>query len=141
MRSCKNAFFIRPLFIVCLLASGTAASVAHAEKNALLILEPKSGATVNSPFKVRFGVTGKKVRPAGKVVEGTGHLTLLIDHGPVRKGKVVPVDDTHLHYDQGETEVEVALPPGKYKLTAQFADGAQRSYGHMLSHGINIIVK
>lgn len=141
MRSCRNLLFIRLLLAASLLASGMAASVAHAEKKSLLILEPKTGATVISPFKVRFGVTGMKVRPAGEVTEGTGHYVLLIDHGPVGEGKVIPVDDSHLHYDKGETEVEVSLPPGKYKLLAQFADGAQRSYGHMLSHGINVIVK
>jgi hypothetical protein len=35
----------------------------------------------------------------------------------------------------------ITLPPGKYKLTDQFADGEHRSYGHMMAHGINIIVK
>ncbi|MCO4857277.1 DUF4399 domain-containing protein [Herbaspirillum sp. WGmk3] len=28
------------------------------------------------------------------------------------------------------------MPPGKFKLTAQFADGEERSYGHMIAHGI-----
>jgi hypothetical protein len=141
MRSYRNLFAIRIFLTVCLLAAAMSFSVAHAEKKTLIILEPKTGATVTSPFKLRLGVTGMKVRPAGEVVEGTGHYVLLIDHGPVTEGKIIPADDRHLHFDKGETEVEVSLPPGKYKLLAQFADGAQRSYGHMLSHGINVIVK
>ncbi len=52
-----------------------------------------------------------------------------------------PRDETHLHLDQGETETTLSLPPGHYKLTDQFADGEEHSYGHMTSHGINITVK
>ncbi|WP_371925475.1 DUF4399 domain-containing protein [Herbaspirillum sp. WGmk3] len=41
-----------------------------------------------------------------------------------------------MHLDQGQTEATLILPPGKFKLTAQFADGEERSYGHMIAHGI-----
>jgi len=35
----------------------------------------------------------------------------------------------------------LSLPPGHYKLTDQFADGEEHSYGHMMVHGINLTVK
>jgi len=114
---------------------------AHADEPTVSILEPKTGQTVTSPFRVRLAAHSMTTRPAGKVVEGTGHHHLLINHGAVGKGDVIPNDDTHLHLDKGETEVMVTLPPGKYKLTDQFADGEHRSYGHMMAHGINITVK
>lgn len=113
----------------------------RADEPTLSILEPKSGATVTSPFKVRLAAHSMTTQAAGKVVENTGHHHLLINHSPIGKGKVIPRDETHLHLDQGQTETLLNLPPGKYKLTAQFADGEERSYGHMMAHGINITVK
>ncbi|MBP0596658.1 DUF4399 domain-containing protein [Herbaspirillum sp. LeCh32-8] len=118
-----------------------AASVAQAAEKSVTILEPKSGATVSSPFKVRFGVSGMTVHPATEVIEGTGHHHLLINHGPIKEGEVIPMDDTHLHYGKGQTEAEVTLSPGKYKLTAQFANGAHQSYGKKMSDTINVTVK
>lgn len=114
---------------------------ARADEPTLSILEPKSGQTVTSPFRVRLAAHAMSTRPAGKLVEGTGHHHLLINHAPVGKGEIIPHDDTHLHLDDGQAETMVSLPPGKYKLTAQFADGEHRSYGHMMAHGINITVK
>lgn len=114
---------------------------ARADEPTLSILEPKSGQTVTSPFRVRLAAHSMTTRPAGKLVEGTGHHHLLINHGAVGKGDVIPHDDTHIHLDNGQTETMLSLPPGKYKLTAQFADGEHRSYGHMMAHGINITVK
>lgn len=117
------------------------AAAAHADEKSESILEPKDGATVTSPFKVRFAAHGMTVHPATEVIEGTGHHHLLINHGPIEKGEAIPMDDTHLHYGKGQTEAEITLPPGKYRLTAQFADGAHRSYGRMMADSINITVK
>ncbi|HZG18557.1 MAG TPA: DUF4399 domain-containing protein [Herbaspirillum sp.] len=114
---------------------------AHADEPTLSILEPKSGETVTSPFRIRLAAHAMTTRPAGKLVEGSGHHHILINHAPIGKGEVIPHDDTHLHLDQGQTETMLTLPPGKYKITAQFADGEDHSYGHMMAHGINITVK
>ncbi|MET3433784.1 hypothetical protein ABIC71_003289 [Herbaspirillum seropedicae] len=116
-------------------------SAARADEATVSILEPKSGATVTSPFRVRLAAHAMTTQATGKAVENTGHHHLLINHSPIGKGKVIPRDDTHIHLDQGQTETMLNLPPGKYKLTAQFADGEERSYGHMMAHGINITVK
>lgn len=131
-------FYALPFAILCLSLSS---NIVLADEATVSILEPKSGATVTSPFKVRLAAHSMTTRPAGKAVEGTGHHHLLINHSPVGKGKVIPRDESHLHLDDGQTETMLTLPPGKYKLTAQFADGQHRSYGHMMAHGINITVK
>ena len=81
-----------------------------------------------------------KVDPAGEVKEGEGHHHLLIDSGFIKKGDVIPSDATHLHFGKGQTETEVALTPGKHRLTLQFADGAHRSYGEELSSTIEVVV-
>ena len=105
------------------------------------ILEPVDGATVSSPFKVRFGAQGLTVAPAGEVAANSGHHHLLINLDALPEGQSVPFTEQHLHFGKGQTETEVSLKPGSYKLTAQFANGAHQSYGKPLSQTITITVK
>ena len=105
------------------------------------LLEPADGATVSSPFKVRFGVVGLTVEPAGDIKPASGHHHLLINLDSLPAGESVPFTDRHLHFGKGQTETEVTLPPGRYKLTAQFANGAHQSYGKALSQTISITVQ
>ena len=111
-----------------------------AEKSVWFV-EPKDGATVTSPFKVVFGVKGMAVEPAGEIKADSGHHHLLINLGPMSAGEAIPVDDKHLHFGKAQTEAEVTLPPGQYKLTMQFANGAHVSYGPAMAASINITVK
>jgi len=129
--------FIKTLFA----ASVLLAAAAQAAEPSVSFTAPMDGAVVTSPFDVKFAVTGMEVKPAGEMAANTGHHHLLINTGPIAKGAPIPMDDTHLHYGKGQTEAKVTLPPGKYKLTMQFADGAHQSYGPALSKTINITVK
>jgi hypothetical protein len=104
------------------------------------IVEPVMGATVRSPVKVVFSVSGTTVKPAGPVEGGTGHHHLLINEGPTPEKVIVPADATHLHFGKGQTETTVELKPGSYTLTLQFADGLHRSYGPKGAHSIKITV-
>jgi hypothetical protein len=131
----------KAMFATSLLLAGLASSAAHAADKSVSILEPKDGATVTSPFMVKFGVKGMTVHPANELIDGTGHHHLLINQGPIKAGASIPMDDTHLHYGKGQTEAEVTLPPGKYKLTAQFANGVHQSYGPAMAKTINVTVK
>lgn len=103
--------------------------------------EPKSGAVVSSPFKVKFAVTGMDVKPAGDMSSNTGHHHLIINGDSLKVGESIPFDEKHLHFGKGQTETEVTLPPGTYKLTMQFANGAHQSYGPGLSKSITVTVK
>ena len=104
-------------------------------------VEPADGATVTSPFKVKFAVTGMAVKPAGDMTANTGHHHLLINAAPVKAGEVVPADETHIHFGKGQTETEVKLAPGTYTLSMQFANGLHQSYGPGMSKDIKITVK
>ena len=104
-------------------------------------VEPKNGATVTSPIKVVFGVTGMIVKPAGDMTANSGHHHLLINSESIPNGVAVPADATNIHYGKGQTDTEVSLPPGKYKLTMQFANWAHQSYGPQLSKTIEVVVK
>jgi hypothetical protein len=117
------------------------ACAAMAPAPSVALLEPANGATVGSTFKVRFGVKGMAVAPAGAIVADSGHNHLLINQMPVPQGQSVPFDDQHKHFGAGQTEAMITLPPGQYKLTSQFANGAHQSYGPAMSSSIQITVK
>jgi hypothetical protein len=103
--------------------------------------EPKNGAVVSSPFKVKFAVTGMAVKPAGDMSDNTGHHHLIINGDSMKVGESIPFDEKHLHFGKGQTETDVTLPPGTYKLTMQFANGAHQSYGPGLAKSITVTVK
>lgn len=110
-------------------------------QSSVALLAPANNAVVTSPFKVRFGVTGMTVAPAGEVVANSGHHHLLINQDAIPAGQSVPFTPQSLHFGKGQTEAEVTLPPGTYKLTAQFANGAHQSYGDAMSQTITVTVK
>ncbi len=122
-----------------LLMGASAASIA-AEGRAFFV-EPKDGATVSSPFKVKFGVEGKEVVPAGEDKPNSGHNHLILNGGPIPKGELIPTDDTHLHFGQAQTETELSLPKGTHTLTTQFADFGHLSYGPEWSQTITVTVE
>ena len=105
------------------------------------LIEPANGATVSSPFKLRFGVKGMAVAPAGDILPNSGHHHLLINAEAVPAGQSVPFTERSLHFGKGQTETEIKLPPGSYTLTAQFANGAHQSYGKPMSQTISVTVK
>ena len=102
----------------------------------------KNGATVTSPFKVEMVANKMSVDTAnGKVKPASGHHHILINLDSVAAGQVIPKDSTHLHFGNAQTSAEIKLPPGKYKLTLQFADALHRSYGGKLTSSVNVTVK
>lgn len=90
---------------------------------AVYIISPAHGELVSSPFKVRFGLIGMGIAPAGVVVSETGHHHLLIDlPGQARLHDVVPSDEQHIHFGNGQTETTLELAPGKHTLQLLLAD-------------------
>ena len=127
--------------MACLTLGLLAGCATPAPTQSVSLLEPVNGATVSTTFKVRFGVNGMKVAPAGEIIANSGHNHLLINQMPVPTGESVPFDEQHKHFGAGQTEAMVTLPPGQYKLTSQFANGAHQSYGSPMSSTIQITVK
>ncbi|MCI2809928.1 DUF4399 domain-containing protein [Eoetvoesia caeni] len=121
-----------------LLASG---AMSYAAEGRAFLIAPTDGATVSSPFAVKFGVEGKTVAPAGDQTPNSGHNHLIIDGGSVPAGQVIPADSTHLHFGKGQTETELTLPKGKHTLTTQFADYSHKSFGPEWSQTITITVQ
>lgn len=107
----------------------------------VFFVEPATGAEVTSPVKVKFGIEGMQVKPAGKLEAGTGHHHIVIGPAGIEAGKAVPKNETHIHYGGGQTEAELELEPGTYSLTMQFADGNHISYGPKMAATVEIVVK
>jgi len=86
-------------------------------------LSPANGATVTSPFTVRFGLRGMGVAPAGVTNANTGHHHLLIDVETLPPDNLpIPNDANHRHFGLGQTETELTLPPGQHTLQLVLGD-------------------
>jgi hypothetical protein len=110
-------------------------------------LAPKDGEKITGPLengkvavKVQMGAENIAIKPAGPVEAGSGHHHVLIDADAMPAGTVVPKDETHLHFGQGQTEASIAVSPGEHTLTLQLADGIHRSYGPQLAASIKVNV-
>lgn len=86
----------------------------------------EDGVVVESPFKVKFGIEGFGITPAGtkgKIRHKAGHHHLLIDvDTPPDLDNPIPRGEHYLHFDQGETEAVLELPPGKHTLQLLLGD-------------------
>ena len=105
------------------------------------IISPQNGEVVSSPFKVKFGLSGMGVAPAGIDKKNTGHHHLLVD------GKSLP-DMTKAmgkqvkHFGGGQTETTLMLDPGQHTL--QLILGDKKHIPHqrpVISKEITIHVK
>ena len=90
----------------------------------LYFINLQDGATVKSPFRVQFGLSGMGVAPAGTEKEKTGHHHLLIDTALAGEAfnEPIPMDDRHKHFGGGQTETMVTLAPGKHTLQLLLGD-------------------
>jgi hypothetical protein len=116
-------------------------NTAFAESRGVEFVNLKDGDVVSSPFKVKFAVTGMSLAPAGDSTVNTGHHHLLINAEGIASGELVPADERHIHFGKAQTETEVTLPTGSYKLTLQFANGLHQSYGEVMRKSIQITVR
>jgi hypothetical protein len=101
---------------------------------------------VHSPFKVRFGIQGFGITPAGttgKIRHTAGHHHLLIDvDQPPDLDAPIVRDARHLHFDRGETETTLNLPPGRHSLQLLLGDEDHEPHDPpLISKKITITVK
>ncbi|WWR48386.1 DUF4399 domain-containing protein [Roseovarius sp. W115] len=88
------------------------------------------GATVSSPVKIKFGLSGMGVAPAGTEKENTGHHHILLNRPPLGEGPDgaeeleygLPADENHIHFGGGQTEVSLDLPAGTHTLQLVLGD-------------------
>lgn len=114
-----------------------------AEGTSVYIIAPANGATVSSPFTVRFGLKGMGVAPAGVNHPNTGHHHLLIDVAELPDlATPLPATDNIRHFGGGQTEAEITLPAGQHTLQLVFADYLHLAHERpVVSEKITITVK
>jgi len=83
----------------------------------------KDGATIETPFLVKFGLTGMGIAPIVKPVGKTGHHHLLVNRElPMDFSQPLPFNDQYIHFGKGQMESVLTFPPGKYTLRLVLAD-------------------
>ena len=101
----------------------------------------QDGDELTSPIVLNMEVNGMIVEPKGAPRAGYGHHHLLINDGAIAEGLIIVADETHIHYGGGQMTDTLNLEPGDYKLTLQFADGMNVSYGEKWAKTIAVTVK
>jgi len=125
--------FIAGVATVALLGIGQIAYAGETpagEGAAVYFANLEDGATVSSPVKVVFGLSGMGVAPAGTEKENTGHHHLFVNRAPFGEGEDgadeadynIPADENHIHFGGGQTEISVDLPPGSHTLQLVLGD-------------------
>ncbi|WP_424931539.1 DUF4399 domain-containing protein [Amaricoccus macauensis] len=109
------------------LVSGSAAIAQQKpapEGASVYFVSPEEGATVSSPVRVVFGLTGMGIAPAGVEKAATGHHHLIIDVDPesLDLSGALPADENVVHFGGGQTETEIDLAPGEHTLYLLLGD-------------------
>lgn len=124
-----NTFFAKTALASLLLGASLMVSAADLPRTAspagaeVYIISPQNGETVQSPFKVQFGLRGMGVAPAGVDVPDTGHHHLLIEVvDQPDMSQPLPMTDNIRHFGKGQTETEISLPPGRHTLQLLMGD-------------------
>lgn len=88
-----------------------------------------SGAQVQSPFVVKFGMSYWGIAPAGQDHPLTGHHHLLVDQKlPADIQAPIPFSEKYMHFGKGQMEAILNLPPGKHTLRLLLADHQHRPH-------------
>lgn len=89
----------------------------------------EDGATRESPFVARFGLSMRGIVPAGQTAGHAGHHHMLIDQPlPLDFKKPLPFTPQYVHFGKGQMETVIDLPPGTYSLRLVLADQGHIPY-------------
>lgn len=118
-----------------------AGSTPSAEGAVVYIVSPANGETVPQTFKVKFGLSGMGVAPAGTDKKNTGHHHLLVD-GKKLPDMKSPMGKDVKHFGGGQTETELTLSPGEHTLQLILGDKDHIPHNPpIVSQQITIMVK
>jgi len=105
--------------------------------------ELNDGDIVPKSLRVKFEVTGMKVRRPGKPQENSGHYHLLVDERSLPDlTQPLPNREGIYHFDKAEKSAVINMPPGEHTLQLVFAD--YRHIPHdppVMSEKITVIVE
>jgi len=83
----------------------------------------QDGARIETPFVLKFGLTGMGLAAITKEQGRTGHHHLLINRElPLDFSKPLPFNEQYVHFGKGQMETVLTLKPGSYSLRLVLAD-------------------
>lgn len=83
----------------------------------------KDGASIETPFVLKFGLTGMGIAAIDKSAPKAGHHHLLINRGlPTDFSKPLPFDEQYRHFGGGQMEGLLDFQPGQYTLQLLLAN-------------------
>lgn len=83
----------------------------------------QDGASIETPYVLRFGLTGMGLAAISGAAPGTGHHHLLVDRElPLDFDKPLPFNDQYIHFGKGQMETVLTLAPGRYTLRLVLAN-------------------
>lgn len=105
-------------------------------------IAPAHEAKLKSPVRVKFGLIGMEVAPAGTDKPNSGHHHLLVDVAELPPaGQAIPADANHIHFGMGQTETELELAAGEHTLQLLLGDMNHVPHNPpVVSHRITITV-
>jgi hypothetical protein len=127
-------------------AQPAAKATPKAKKARVFFIEPKNGAVVSSPVKMKFGSEGIEISavPPGDLTKtrpGVAHYHVGIDQNCLPPGKnIVKGTPSWVHFGDGKDVFESQLTPGKHKLALQLGDDLHNTIPGTCSV-INVTVK
>lgn len=112
-------------------ANGDTSTETDAEPDFSVAFEsPSDGDTVNSPVLLQMSASGITLEAAGEAKEDAGHLHVIVDTGCVEPGRVIPSDESHVHFGaEPLTERTISLESGERTLCLQLGDGKHIATG------------
>jgi hypothetical protein len=121
-----NIKIARSIILSLLLISTLAGAHTPPPNARVFFIGLENGAVIKSPFRVKFGIEGFGITPAGttgKIRHTAGHHHILIDVDRLPDMDTpIPRGAHHLHFDEGETETVLDLPPGIHTLQLLLGD-------------------
>jgi hypothetical protein len=88
----------------------------------VFFIDLPDGAKLPLKSRIRFGISGMDVVPAGEAQANSGHHHLLIDTSLPPLDHEIPNDPNHLHFGKGQTSAEITLDPGEHTLQLLLGD-------------------
>ena len=83
----------------------------------------EDGAQIETPYLVRFGLSGFGIAPIVRGVPRTGHHHLLVNRDlPLDFQAPLPFNEQYIHFGKGQMETVLTFPPGTYQLRLLLAD-------------------
>lgn len=83
----------------------------------------QDGASIETPFVLRFGLTGMGLAAITRPAAKAGHHHLLVNRElPMDFGKPLPFNDQYIHFGKGQMETVLTFVPGQYTLRLVLAD-------------------